>query len=89
MSYTVEQMYDGGGICPTANPQTCCEVLVKCTARLTPPAIIDEKFPIIVKRRIDAKVKKVCPGKVIIEGIIHNKINYRSLFNVRIFYFIF
>lgn len=68
---------------PVLNKQTCCQVIVEGKTQLVGPALYDpkkpSKYPVTHTKKIMTWIEKVCPEKVIIAGIIHKTINYKTI----------
>lgn len=65
--------------CPSfiANPQSCCQVIVKGNTQLVPPVLKDE--PLVHKNSIHARIESVCPENVVIGGFVRRTINYTAV----------
>ncbi|MDQ6422901.1 hypothetical protein RB620_26080 [Paenibacillus sp. LHD-117] len=71
------------GICPIANPQSCCQVVVEHLTQLVPPAKFNpdnpNEFPVTHFIVIDTAIEEVCPEKVTICGVVRKTIVYTAV----------
>lgn len=66
-----------GCCCPEANPQLSCQVVLQHGTQLVPPAVMTS-VP-VVTRKLDVRIEKVIAEKVLICGVLHKKITYKSV----------
>ncbi|MEG2017908.1 MAG: DUF3794 domain-containing protein, partial [Clostridium sp.] len=63
--------------CPEANPQLSCQIVLQHGTQLVPPAVMTS-VP-VVSRKLDVRIEKVIAEKVLICGVLHKKITYKSV----------
>ncbi|MCM1989323.1 hypothetical protein [Oceanirhabdus seepicola] len=63
--------------CLIANPQHCCTVILEYKTCLVPP--IMEHSDVKHTAYVEAVIEKVCPGIVLICGVIQKKIKYTAI----------
>ncbi|WP_053083764.1 hypothetical protein [Rubeoparvulum massiliense] len=63
-------------LCPIANPQTCCQVVIERKTQLVPPA---QRGTTSHTKTVEARIEKVCPEKVIVCGVVRKTITYTKV----------
>ena len=65
------------GKCPIVNPQYYCTVILEYKTCLVPPLLEDSDIKHTAY--VEAVIEKVCPGIVLICGVLYKKIKYNAI----------